>query len=231
MRWYFSNTTRLGLALACSSLASIGLFAAGAISNHSSEFAYLLWNLFLAWIPLGLALWLHKVLRRKVWSSWEALLVTALWIGFLPNSFYMISDFIHIQDVPRVDLLYDVVMFSSFIFNGVILGFLALYNVHLELLQRMKRRTGHIVLALVLLICCFAIYLGRDLRWNTWDVLVNPAGILIDVSDRILHPVAYSQAYSTTITFFVLLGSLYMVAWQTARAMRYQKVMDDTAEQ
>lgn len=230
MRWYFSNTTRLGLALACSSLVSVGLFAAGAISNHSAEFAYLLWNLFLAWLPLVFALWLHKILHRKVWSSWLALVVTVLWLGFLPNSFYMISDFIHIQDVPRVDLLYDVLMFTSFIFNGVILGFLALYNVHLELLQRMKRHTAHSLLATILLVCSFAIYLGRDLRWNTWDVLVNPAGILFDVSDRILHPIMYSQAYTTTITFFVLLGSLYVVAWQAARAMRYQKVMDDEAE-
>ncbi len=229
MRWYFSNPTRLGLALICSSLVSIGLFFAGALSNHSSEFSYLVWNLFLAWVPLLFALWLHKVLKRNLWSAWKALAVTVLWLGFLPNSFYMISDFVHIQDVARVDLLYDVVMFSSFILNGVILGFLSLYTVHTDLLQRLKRRTAHVLIALVMLLCSFAIYLGRDLRWNTWDVLVNPGGILVDVSDRLIHPVAYSQAYTTTITFFLLIGSLYTVAWQTARAMRYQKAIDDTA--
>lgn len=228
MRWYFSNPTRLGLALLSSSLVSVGLYLFGAISNHASTFSYLVWNLFLAWLPLVFSLWLHKVLKHNLWSAWKALAVTALWLGFLPNSFYMISDFIHIQDVARVDLLYDVVMFSSFIFNGVILGFFSLYNVHLELLQRVKRRTAHVLIAVVLLLCSFAIYLGRDLRWNTWDVLVNPGGVLFDVSDRFLHPVVYSKTYSTTITFFLLLSSLYIVAWQMARAMRYQKAMDDT---
>lgn len=231
MRWYLSSTSRLGLALAFSSLCSIGLFLAGALSNHSFMFSYLVWNLFLAWIPLGLALWLHKVLKRKLWSSWEALLITILWLGFLPNSFYMISDFIHVQDVARVDVLYDVVTLSSFIFNGVVLGFLSLYNVHYELLNRVRRRTAHIIVAAVILACSFAIYVGRDLRWNTWDVLVNPGGILIDVSDRLLHPLIYSQTYTTTAVFFVLIGSFYVVAWQMVRAMRYQKVLDDAGRQ
>lgn len=185
----------------------------------------------MAWLPLGLALALGKVLRRKLWSSWEALLYTLLWLCFLPNSFYMISDFIHIQEVSRVDLLYDVVMFSSFIINGVILGFLSLYWVHQELLKRVARRNAHIVIGGVLLICSFAIYLGRDLRWNSWDILVNPGGILVDVSDRFLHPIAYSQAYTTTLTFFVLISSLYVVAWQLVRSMRYQKVLDDASRE
>lgn len=231
MRWYFSSTTRLGLALLLSSLTSIGLFLAGALSNHSFQFSYLIWNLFLAWIPLGLALWLHKVLRRKLWSSWEALAITALWLGFLPNSFYMISDFIHVQDVSRVDVLSDVVTLSSFIFNGVILGFVALYNVHYELLARVSKQAAHIIISFVLLVCSFAIYVGRDLRWNTWDVFINPGGILIDVSDRLLHPFVYAQTYTTTAIFFVLLGSFYIVAWQMVRAMRYQKVLDDSGRQ
>ena len=211
MRWYFSSTTRLGLALLLSSLISVGLFFAGALSNHSFQFSYLMWNLFLAWIPLGLALWLHKILKRKLWSSWEALAVTALWLGFLPNSFYMISDFIHVQDVSRVDVLSDVVTLSSFIFNGVILGFIALYNVHYELLARVSKRAAHAIIGFVLLICSFAIYVGRDLRWNTWDVFVNPGGILIDVSDRLLLPFVYAQTYTTTAIFFLLQVSFFIV--------------------
>lgn len=208
-------------------LASLGLFMFGASANHSSEFSYLIWNLFLAWIPLCLSLWLNKILQRKVWSSWEALLASALWIGFLPNSFYMVTDFIHIQEVPRVDLLYDVVMFSSFIFTGLLLGFISLYIIHQSLMQRLRRRTAHAVVGGILFVCSFAIYLGRDLRWNTWDILVNPGGILIDVSERFLHPLTYSPAYTTTIIFFVLLGTVYTVGWQLTRAMRYQKIVDD----
>ncbi len=223
MRWYVSASTRLGLALLFASLASVGLFVAGAYSNHSWAFAYLIWNLFLAWVPVFFSFRLEHVLQRKLWSSWEAILLTVLWLGFLPNTFYMISDFIHIQEIRRVDLLYDTVMMSSFIFNGVILGFMSLYTVHRLLLQRLKWITSAMVVSAILLVCSFAIYLGRELRWNTWDVLVNPAGILLDVSDRVLHPMLFHQTYTTTVTFFVLLGSLYVVTWQLVRALRSQR--------
>lgn len=154
-----------------------------------------------------------------------------LWLGFLPNTFYMVTDYIHVQDVPSTEALYASVVLSSFVFNGVILGCLSLYNVHYELLQRVKRWTAHSIIAGVILMSSFAIYIGRDLRWNTWDLLINPGGILIDVSDRILHPFVYLQTYTTTAVFFVLITSLYAVGWQMVRAMRYQKVLDDAGRQ
>lgn len=211
------------MALALASLASIVLYLVGSITNHSREFSYLVWNLFLAWVPLGLSLLLLKVLKKNLWSSWIAIIVTLLWVSFLPNSFYMISDFIHVQDIPRVDLLYDVVMFCSFIFNGVLLGFFSLYGVHRALLTRVKFYSAHMTIAGVLLLCSFAIYIGRELRWNTWDILVNPGGLLVDVSSRLLDPAGYPDAVATTAIFFVLLGSVYVVVWQSARMLRYQK--------
>src|ERR1700729_3059536 len=95
------------LALGFSTLVSSGLFAYGAWRNHSLNYDYLFWDLLLAWLPLLFSLWLIRVLQRKVWSSWEALLASVLRLIFLPNSFYMISDFIHLQDVQSVDVLYD----------------------------------------------------------------------------------------------------------------------------
>lgn len=214
-----SDSKRLGIVLGFASLVSVGLFVVGALRNDETEFVYLIWNLFLAWIPLGIGLWLTKILKHKLWSSWKALLVTLLWVVFLPNSFYMISDFIHVQEMPRVDLLYDVVMFTSFILNGVILGFLSLYMIHHELLKRVKWQTAARIVVGILALCSFAIYLGRDLRWNSWDMLVNPGGILIDVSDMVLYPSTYPRAASVTLSFFILLGSLYMVVWQAARSL------------
>ena len=157
----------------------MGLFAYGAWRNHSLTYDYLLWNLMLAWVPLALGLWLVRVLKSKLWSSWEGLIVSLLWIGFLPNSFYMVSDFIHIQDVQTVDVLYDAVMFTSFIFTSVILGFSSLYLVHGEFRKRFSARASSGLIAVILLLCSFAIYIGRDLRWNSWDIMPNPTGLLL----------------------------------------------------
>lgn len=214
------------LALGISTLVSIGLFAYGAWRNHSLEFNYLIWNLFLAWLPLVFAVRLVSVLRRKLWSSWETMSLSMLWLVFLPNSFYMISDFIHLQDVTRVDLVYDTIMMTSFIYLGVTLGFSSLYLVHLQLRRRFSRHVAIFWVAVTLLLSSIAVYIGRDLRWNSWDVLTNPGGLLFDISDRLLHPVSYPSMLVTVISFFVLLLSMYGLLWRGARLLRYAGQVD-----
>jgi len=197
---------------------SVGLFLAGAIANRSLQFDYLLWNLFLAWIPLLVSGLLLRSLRTRLWSSGWPLALTFIWLILLPNTFYMISDFVHIQDVLRSSLLYDVVMFTSFIFTAALLGFSSLYLVHTRLCKRMSMRSSSIIAGIILFLCSFAIYLGRDLRWNSWDIITNPAGILFDVSDHLIHPLQSGDMFTTTLSFFVLLGSLYVVGWQLGEA-------------
>lgn len=213
------------MALGASSLVSVGFWLAGAISNDSAEFGYLVWNLTLAWVPLILVLWLERILRIKLWSSWLAMAVTLLWLGFLPNSFYVISDFVHLTEVPRADIVFDVVMFGSFAINGLILGYLSLFVIHGELRKRLSARTSGIMVGLVLLLSSFAIYIGRDLRWNTWDVIISPASLLFDVSDRLLNSGAHPQVFSTTLSFFILLSSIYLVILYVVRALRQQKTL------
>ncbi|HSD56103.1 MAG TPA: DUF1361 domain-containing protein [Candidatus Saccharimonadales bacterium] len=222
-RLYLSARVRLYLALGVSSLASVSLYFMGAWSNHDYAFSYLPWNLMLAWLALIVTLWLERTIHHNPWSSWYALAVTMLWLGLLPNTFYMISDFVHIQEISRVDLLYDVVMFTLFIFNGVFLGFLSLFIVHRELAKRITSRAANTCIGIIILLCSFAIYIGRELRWNTWDILTNPSSLLFDVSDRVLNPREHPQAFTTTLSFFVLLTTLYAVMWHMAKLGRQQR--------
>jgi len=209
------------LALMASSLVSLGLFVYGALRNQSLNYEYLVWNLFLAWLPLLFALRLTILLTYKRWSSWEGLATSFLWLVFLPNSFYMISDFIHLQDVKRVDILYDTIMFTSFIYTGVVLGFSSLYLIHLQLQRRLSRRATAICIAGTLLICSMAIYIGRDLRWNSWDILTNPGGLLFDVSDRLQHASSYPKMLITIIAFFILLLSMYGMVWRATKLLKH----------
>jgi len=205
---------QLGFAMVLAAAVSILLFGYGALRNQSLEYEYLIWNLFLAGLPLMFALMLLKVLPNRPWTDWQPLALTVLWLGFLPNSFYLISDYIHLQDIVRIDILYDVVMFSSFIFNGVTLGFLSLLLIHRELRHRATPQVAGWIVTLILLACSYAIFLGRDLRWNTWDIIFNPAGILFDVSDRFIRFGQDSQMVLTTAVFFMLLGSSYLILWR-----------------
>lgn len=208
------------LALTLSSLVSIGLFGYGAVRNDSLGYSYLIWNLFLAWLPLLLAVRLVSALRHKRWSSWEGMSLSLLWLVFLPNSFYMISDFIHLQEVRRVDLLFDVIMFTSFIYIGVVLGFSSLYLIHLQFKKRFSEHSSAGLIAAILLICSAAVYIGRDLRWNSWDIVTNPGGLLFDISDRLVHPAAYPKMLLTISTFFILLCSMYGLLWRGVHLVR-----------
>ena len=220
MATWRSPRTQYLTALGFSTLTSLALFAYGAWRNQSLAFDYLVWNLVLAWLPLIFAVRLVTVLQRKLWSSWEAVITSLLWLVFLPNSFYMISDFIHLQEVQRVDVLYDTVMFTSFIYTAVLLGCCSLYLVHLELRRRLRPRTAASLVAATLLFCSLAIYVGRDLRWNSWDVFTNPGGLLFDLSDRLLHASNYPQMFVTIISFFVLTGTIYSLLWRGAQLLR-----------
>lgn len=189
-------------------------------SSGSWRYAFLFWNLFLAWLPLLFAWLLAKQLKVHRWLSWQALLLTALWLGFLPNSFYMTTDLIHLQSTGEVSLLFDLVLLMSFVWNSILLGFTSLYLVHRQLLKRLETNAAHTVVGVVLLLCSFAIYLGRYLRWSTWDVLINPAGILFDISDRFISPRAHPHTFTTTATFFLLYGSMYIVIWQLIHTLQ-----------
>lgn len=220
MRTTLKPRTQYLSALGGATAVTLLLYAGRALRNGTVDYNYLVWNLFLAWLPLLFALWLSRVLRIKLWSSWEALVASFLWLLFLPNSFYMISDFIHLQNISTVDVLYDAVMFTSFIYLGLILGFSSLYLVHLQLRKRFSLPATAGWVGLVLLLASFAIYLGRDLRWNSWDLLTNPAGLLFDISDRIIHPSGYGQIAITVLSFFGLLASMYVMLWFAARLVR-----------
>lgn len=206
---------RVIIALALAHLASIFLLFARSVDAGNGRYYFLLWNMFLAVLPLGLSVWLRKRLNNSSWLTWKNLLLTALWVMFLPNSFYLVTDLIHLHQTYEINIYYDIVLFMSFIVNGFITGFMSLYLVHVELARRVRRRDAHAVIAFVLLTASFAIFLGRFLRWNSWDVFLHPAGVLFDVSNQFIDP-ASPSAFVTTASFFILLASSYAVVWSLA---------------
>jgi uncharacterized membrane protein len=100
------------------------------------------------------------------------------------------------------------------------LGYISLYLFHLELRKRLPEMSAARFVGVIILLCSIAIYMGRSLRWNTWDLFINPAGILFDVSDRLINPQAHPQMFVQIISFFVLLGLFYLFIWNLVRTLR-----------
>lgn len=189
------------------------LFGLRVIGTDNFRYWFLFWNLILAWLPMLFAYILARRLQQKPWTEKLNILLSILWLSLLPNSFYIMSDLIHLQDTGEINLLFDAVLFSSFIFNAFLSGYLSIYLVHLQLLKRQPRMRAHAAIGALFVLCGLAIYLGRSLRWNSWDILVNPFGVLFDISEGVLNPVALPGMTVTVAIFFLLLSSIYAVLW------------------
>lgn len=208
------------LSLATAALVCVLLLALGAYTVNSGRYDYLVWNLFLASLPLVFSARLRHILKRKRWSAWESISWSLLWVLFLPNSFYMISDYIHLNEINSADILFNSVVFTAFIFLGVIMGYASVYQVHRELRERFRAVTCAAWLGVLYFATSVAIYIGRDLRWNSWDVLFSPFGLLFDISERVLRPGDYPNMFVTVLFFFALLTSMYAVVWSGAKVLR-----------
>jgi uncharacterized membrane protein len=211
--------------LGAATVVSLGLLALEAVINHEMLHGYLVWNLFLAWVPLLLAFGLRQMLTYHRWSNWKTLFLSVIWFAFFPNSFYIISDFIHISELTPDQLLLGVIVTSAFVFAGVSLGVSSLYIIHTELNKRLQSRLAVMLVAGMLLVASGAIYVGRDLRWNSWDLLLNPFGLLFDMSERLMHPSQYPQVLAVIIPFFALIAMIYFVVWQAMWTIRPPIVM------
>ena len=170
-------------------------------------------NLALIWLALMFSWLLVASLGKHRWLSWQNLVLSVIWLVFLPNTWYVLTDFLHVYATGEISQLFDIAMLGVLVICGFSTGFTGLYHVHLEFLKRWSVRTAHLAVAAILLISSFGIYLGRDLRWSTWDVVVNPSGIILNVSDRVVSPLEHPRAINVTILFFTVLTSLYAAFW------------------
>ncbi|MCB9306381.1 MAG: DUF1361 domain-containing protein [Lewinellaceae bacterium] len=147
---------------------------------RATTFTFLLWNLFLAWVPYLLALKAGRMscsgagnLRLSVWL--------AFWLAFLPNAPYIITDFVHFRHVPPVPFWYDLTLFFAAASLGLTLGLLSLHEVHLILKRRLSKPVAAMMILSAIGLCGFGVWLGRFQRWNSWDILFRPEALLRDL--------------------------------------------------
>lgn len=198
--------------LLLSTAVSVGFLLARILATGELTYGFLVWNLFLGWLPLLFSWWLVARLNKSRWLTFGNLLLSLLWLVFLPNAFYIASDLIHPAETGKISVLFDVVMFLSFTFNGFLIGYLSLMSVQHQVKKRMGEQWGLYFAYGALFLSSFAIYLGRYLRWNSWDIVLNPIGLIFDVSEPFINPSSHPQVFTTTLMFFVLLASIYAVS-------------------
>jgi uncharacterized membrane protein len=169
-------------------------------------YRFLVWNLFLAWVPVGFAVLAQRRARRGVDVVVGALLV--LWLLFFPNAPYMLTDFIHLGESRLVPVWYDALMLSSFAWTGLLLGFVSLYLVQLVTRRVVGPTWSWVGVACALGLASFGVYLGRFVRVNSWDALIRPRSVAHVVRTELENPLQHPRlvAVLVALTAFLLVG-------------------------
>lgn len=175
------ETLRPVLALAAVSAIAMGLVAGRMVVTHSVRHGYLVWNLFLAWLPLFFCLAAVRTLRSHGEKHWKFWLLATAWLLFLPNAPYVFTDLTHLGPRNRGHFWVDLVLIVMTAWTASLIGFLSLYVMQTLVSRRYGWVTGWGFAVVISGLVGVGIYIGRFLRWNSWDVLVNPLGIASDM--------------------------------------------------
>ena len=199
--------------LAASLSLSLLLVAGRVLMTGRGIFLFLVWNLFLAVIPFAISTMLGTArgpLRARLLVP-----VGAAWLLFFPNAPYILTDLFHLERRAGVPLWYDLALILSCAWNGLMLAYASLADMQRLVQQRLGTGAGWAFATLALLLSSFGIYLGRYLRFNSWDVLANPLTLFFDIVNRILHPFSFPGTWGVTLVF----GLFLLVGYGTVRLL------------
>jgi uncharacterized membrane protein len=193
-----------------------GLVAFRVAYSHSFEDVPYLWNLFLAWIPFALALLIYDGHRRGA-RPVQLLGLGLLWLLFLPNAPYIVTDFKYLADMTGKTFLFEGLLIGTAASSGLLLGFMSLYLIQAIVRRAAGARYAWLFVFVALGLSSVGVYLGRVLRWNSWDVFVRPGSLFGELAGALVDPLAHPRPIAITILFTSFLLASYAIFYSLAR--------------
>lgn len=193
--------------LAVSSALAIALGVTDPTGSPSFGNRFLVWNLFLAWIPMWAA-WAFTIVQRR----WALLATGTVWLAFLPNAPYLVTDLVHLGGGDD-HLWRHVLQYGVSAWTGVLLGIVSLRLVHLTVEQRFGRRAGWGLVATSTALCAVGVVIGRFQRWNSWDLVTRPGAVLRTSLDWMATPWTDLRSTGLAAVVAILFGAAYLTIW------------------
>ncbi len=199
------------LALVAASALSVALVVGRELYTGRASYRFLIWNLFLAWVPLGFAL-AARAVHAHTRQRWAVAPLGAAWLFFFPNAPYIITDLMHLRTTRGGPLWVDLLMVFSCAWSGLIVGLFSLRLVHRIVDDATGRAApGWLFAVSVSFLAGVGVYLGRFERWNSWDIVTRPG----DVLSNALQTLTGARA----VTFSLVTGAIVLLAYLTACAL------------
>ncbi|HVN56088.1 MAG TPA: DUF1361 domain-containing protein [Anaerolineaceae bacterium] len=201
----------LGALLLTATLISLALYRLYVHYSDVNNYRFLPFNLFLAWIPFAAAVAAYLAYHNRVTFFLFMPVCTLIWLVFFPNAPYLLTDFQHLATANgSTPLWFDVILLLGFAWTGLFLGVASLFLMQEIITQEWNSVVGWVFALAMTAVSSIGVYLGRFLRWNSWDLLRDPIPIAKDVYGIVRHPIANLPGYIFTILFTLLFLFIYL---------------------
>jgi len=173
------------------------------------SFIYVIWNIFLAFLPFVISSILlnfennHK-LRKTIF-----LVFGIIWLLLIPNSPYIVTDLIHIGEVRSVPVVFDAFLLFSSAWVGLLLGMYSINHMEQILKKRYSQKIASLLIFGSMVFVSFGIYLGRFLRFNSWDVFASPMIFIRGVGEIFANKGDSIEAIFYSLLFYFFLAMSY----------------------
>ena len=209
---YFSHNKYrmfMFMVLAGATLVSVSIWRVRTEISGSGHYNFLVWNLFLAWIPFIISYFTYAAVLNRRQVLFLAPIAAFFWLIFFPNAPYILTDFQHLagrwRDVPT---WYDVMLLIWFSFTGLMLGMTSLYMMQEIIRRAFGRWAGWGFVTVVTALSSIGVYVGRFLRWNSWDIFSDFAGMarqtFASAQDPSLQSIAFTSLFGAFFLFLYI---------------------------
>ncbi len=201
------------LALTFASGASVALVIARILMTGKLRYGFLLWNLFLAWLPLIFALLAFERYKHSSGRDWRFRGWAAAWLLFFPNAPYIFTDLIHLTTRFFAHFWADLALILICALTGLVLGFVSLYLMQSIVTRVLGKLASWCFIAGVAALSSFGIYLGRFLRFNSWDVLFQPVKLYHGIGTLASDPLASARSFVFPALFAAFVFIAYVMLY------------------
>jgi uncharacterized membrane protein len=204
------------------------LVAARIQFSDTRRYTGLVWNLFLAWIPFVLA-YCAYALSWKRWLLYFVLPIAAfLWLIFFPNAPYILTDLQHLaKETSGAPLWYDVIVMVWFAWTGLLLGIVSLYLMHDIVMRTFGHWVGWAFVLMASGLSSFGVYLGRFVRFNSWDIINDPREIVVTILGLAIDPTKRLVAFTILFTVFYLF--IYLTLYSFGHLLQERMPIQESA--
>jgi uncharacterized membrane protein len=216
-RWYFlkSEINRL---LMVSVAFGMALLLARIVYTGQLMFSFLVWNLFLAFIPYLIS---YTLTQRPSWieNKWIFSAIVLVWLVFVPNSFYILTDLFHLTQREEAPIWFDLILITTFAWNALLMGILSVRNMECIIQPMWLYRRPWLFIYPVMWLNALGVYIGRFMRFNSWDVISNPFHLVRDIAKLHVYPMEYKGAWGMVVCFSVFFTIVYLTIKKISKAL------------